>query len=107
MDENTAQAWKQAGDAMAAAVAKIAAAAIATAEAIAAALAAATVTLQSYSDGGYLERMLAEVTAYNAAYNAAAAERPDWVHRANHAKKKRIRKKYHDRIMREYGGLDK
>lgn len=99
MDEYTEQAWKQAGEAMADVVAKISAAAIAMAKAIAAVLAAATVTLKSYSDGGYLERLVSEV----AAYNAAAAEHPDWLHRANHAKKKRIRKKYHDRIMREYG----
>lgn len=39
-----------------------------------------------------------------AAYKAAEIERPKWVHMASHAKRKRIRKKYHDRIMREYGG---
>lgn len=36
-------------------------------------------------------------------YQKAMAEHPEWVHRANYSKKKRIRKKYHDRIMREYG----
>lgn len=36
-------------------------------------------------------------------YHKALAEHPEWVHRANYSKKKRIRKKYHDRIMREYG----
>ena len=38
-----------------------------------------------------------------AAYQAAAKEHPQWVHMACHARKKRIRKKYHDRIMRKYG----
>lgn len=41
------------------------------------------------------------------AYKAAEIERPKWVHMAGHAKLKRIRKKYHDRIMREYGGAAK
>lgn len=36
-------------------------------------------------------------------YQKAMAEHPEWVHRANYSKKKRIRKKYHDRIMRKYG----
>ena len=39
-----------------------------------------------------------------AAYAAAKKEHPEWVYRAEHNKKRRIRKKYHDRIMREYGG---
>lgn len=38
-----------------------------------------------------------------AAYEAAKKEHPEWIHRAAHSKKKRIRKKYHDRIMQEYG----
>ena len=38
------------------------------------------------------------------AYSKAQNEHPEWVKRANRSKKKRIRKKYHDRIMREYGG---
>ena len=38
------------------------------------------------------------------AYIAAENEHPDWVHMAKYNKKKRIRKKYHDRIMRTYGG---
>lgn len=38
------------------------------------------------------------------AYYKAQKEHPEWVKRANRSKKKRIRKKYHDRIMREYGG---
>lgn len=38
------------------------------------------------------------------AYLAAANEHPKWVHMARNASRKRIRKKYHDRIMREYGG---
>lgn len=38
-----------------------------------------------------------------AAYAAAKKEHPEWVHKAKYCKKKRIRKKYHDRIMRKYG----
>lgn len=38
-----------------------------------------------------------------AAYEKAKAEHPRWVHMANYSKKKRIRKKYYDRIMRTYG----
>ena len=37
-------------------------------------------------------------------YVRAELEHPKWVHMAIHHKKKRIRKKYHDRIMRTYGG---
>lgn len=37
------------------------------------------------------------------AYAEAKEEHPRWVHMANYSKKKRIRKKYHDRIMRTYG----
>lgn len=36
------------------------------------------------------------------AYIQAQKEHPEWVHKANYSKKKRIRKKYHDRIMRQY-----
>lgn len=36
------------------------------------------------------------------AYIQAQKEHPEWVHRATYSKKKRIRKKYHDRIMRQY-----
>lgn len=39
------------------------------------------------------------------AYTLAQKEHPEWVHKATHSKKKRIRKKYHDRIMREYGRI--
>lgn len=38
-----------------------------------------------------------------AAYATVNKEHPEWVHRALYSKKKRIRKKYHDRIMRKYG----
>lgn len=38
-----------------------------------------------------------------AAYATVNSKHPEWVHRALYSKKKRIRKKYHDRIMREYG----
>lgn len=37
-----------------------------------------------------------------AAYTKAKKEHPEWVHKAIYCKKKRIRKKYHDRIMRQY-----
>lgn len=37
-----------------------------------------------------------------AAYIEAQKEHPEWVHKANYSKKKRTRKKYHDRIMRQY-----
>lgn len=37
-------------------------------------------------------------------YVRAELEHPEWVHYAVNSKKKRIRKKYHDRIMRTYGG---
>lgn len=36
------------------------------------------------------------------AYIKAKKEHPEWVHKAIHSKKKRIRKKYHDRIMRQW-----
>lgn len=32
----------------------------------------------------------------------ACCGHPEWVHRAKYSKKKRIRKKYRDRIMRQY-----
>lgn len=37
-----------------------------------------------------------------AAYIEAKREHPEWVHKANYSKKKRTRKKYHDKIMRQY-----
>lgn len=39
-----------------------------------------------------------------APYIRAELEHPKWVHYAVNSKKKRTRKKYHDRIMRTYGG---
>lgn len=39
-----------------------------------------------------------------AAYEEAKKEHPQWAHRAKYSKKKRVRKKYFDRIMREYYG---
>lgn len=47
-----------------------------------------------------------EIDDEQAAYTLAAKEHSDWVHRAKYSKKKRIRKKYHDRIMRQYGRTD-
>lgn len=46
---------------------------------------------------------LTTVALIGDAYSKAKIEHPEWVHRANYSKKKRIRKKYHDRIMRKYG----
>ena len=43
-----------------------------------------------------------ETIIEGAAYAKAAGEHPEWVHRATCSKKKRIRKKYHDKIMRCY-----
>lgn len=48
-----------------------------------------------------------KIMEHYAAYTAAANERPEWVHRATYSKKKRIRKKYHDRIMRQYGRAER
>ena len=39
-----------------------------------------------------------------APYIRAEFAHPKWVHYALNSKKKRTRKKYHDRIMRTYGG---
>ena len=39
-----------------------------------------------------------------APYIRAELEHPKWVHYVLNSKKKRTRKKYHDRIMRTYGG---
>lgn len=36
------------------------------------------------------------------AYEFAKTKHPKWVHYTKHGKSKRIRKKYHDRIMRLY-----
>lgn len=47
---------------------------------------------------------VAEVVGNYMPYVRAEPEHPEWVHMALHHKKKRIRKKYHDRIMRTYGG---
>lgn len=46
----------------------------------------------------------AEYIRNYAPYIRAEIERPKWVHYAVNSKKKRTRKKYHDRIMRTYGG---
>ena len=46
---------------------------------------------------------LGPLNLMNQAYRQARQEHPEWVHRAQYSKRKRIRKKYHDRIMREYG----
>ena len=46
------------------------------------------------------------LTSYNRAYDLAAESNPKWVRMAKHHKKWRIRKKYHDKIMRTYGGAN-
>ena len=48
--------------------------------------------------------MISDFARANNPYFVANMEHPEWVHRAIYSKKKRIRKKYHDRIMRTYGG---
>jgi len=52
---------------------------------------------------GNLVSMITDYLSCNMQYVKADAEHPEWVHRAIYSKKKRIRKKYHDRIMRTYG----
>lgn len=49
---------------------------------------------------------LEHIGRVNEAYRQARLEHPEWVHKAQYCKKKRIRKKYHDRIMREYGSWE-
>ena len=49
---------------------------------------------------------LEQVVQCKLAYEEAERERPTWVHFATRHKKRRIRKKYHDRIMREYGAKE-
>lgn len=44
-------------------------------------------------------------TLYERQYNLARLENPKWVWYAEHHKKKRIRNKYHNKIMKEYGRL--
>lgn len=50
----------------------------------------------------FAETLDADSIVKAAAYTKAEKEHPEWVHKAIHCKKKRIRKKYHDRIMRQY-----
>lgn len=47
---------------------------------------------------------VAKMLACQNAYARAEKVNPKWVHFAKYHKKKRIRKKYHNRIMREFGG---
>lgn len=49
---------------------------------------------------------LEPLSRINQAYRQARQEHPEWVHKVQYCKKKRIRKKYHDRIMREYGAWE-
>lgn len=50
----------------------------------------------------FVESLGIENIVKAAAYTEAKKEHPEWVHKANYSKKKRTRKKYHDRIMRQY-----
>lgn len=50
----------------------------------------------------FVETLDIETIVKAAAYTKAEKEHPEWVHKAIYCKKKRIRKKYHDRIMRQY-----
>lgn len=52
----------------------------------------------------FVETLGADSIVKAAAYTKAQKEHPEWVHKAIHCKKKRIRKKYHDMIMRQYWG---
>ena len=48
-----------------------------------------------------IAELQATVNKIVSAYIQAKKEHPDWVHKAEFSKKKRIRKKYQDRIMRQ------
>lgn len=52
---------------------------------------------------GNMVSSVAEYVRTYLPYVRAKMEHPEWVHYAVNGKKKRIRKKYHDRIMRTYG----
>ena len=54
----------------------------------------------------FFETLDTETIIEAAAYIKAKKEHPEWVHKAEYNKKKRIRKKYHDRIMRKYGSAN-
>ena len=62
----------------------------------------ALVNLASAAVKASVESIGTENIIKAAAYTKAKKEHPEWVHKAIHCKKKRIRKKYHDRIMRQY-----
>lgn len=52
----------------------------------------------------FMETLDFESIVKVAAYTKAAEAHREWVHRATYSKKKRIRKKYHDKIMRYWRG---
>jgi hypothetical protein len=60
-------------------------------------------SLASSNTDALVAALSREIADEKAAYTLAAKEHSEWVHRATYCKKKRIRKKYHDRIMRQYG----
>ena len=53
-----------------------------------------------------LSDLTKRLTCYKQACDLAAESNPKWVWLAKHHKKRRIRKKYHDKIMRTYGGAN-
>ena len=53
-----------------------------------------------------VSKTLKSVSFIAVAYSKAEREHPEWIHKAQYSKKRRIRKKYHDRIMREYWGCN-
>ncbi len=54
-------------------------------------------------EGAWAQILAGVDIAQIVAYQAAEQDHSEWVHRATYSKKKRIRKKYHDKIMRMYG----
>ena len=47
-----------------------------------------------------------QLTCNKQAYDLAFESNPKWVWFAKHHKKRRIRKKYHDKIIKTYGGTN-
>jgi hypothetical protein len=51
---------------------------------------------------GMVEVLCSYTVKTAVAYATAGKEHPEWVHRAKYSKKRRTRKKYNDKIIREY-----
>lgn len=64
----------------------------------------AYVNLACNARKAFMETLDVESIVEAAAYTKAAEAHPEWVHRAMYSKKKRIRKKYNDKIMRYWRG---